>query len=180
MARANAPLNEWTLSLLDLQPTDRVLEIGFGPGLAIQRAAHIAGFVAGIDRSEAMLRQARTRNARAIDEGCVDLRLGDGTHSLPYEEAFFDKVYAVQVLHFLSDPLPFLCEVRRVLVPGGVAAMTMRAPEALKETLVQTGVYTLYTADEIVHLFREAGLSKLYVERAHFESGMALCILGGW
>ena len=89
-----------------------------------------------------------------------------------------NKVFAVQVFYFLPDPLPFLHEVRRVLAPGGLAAMTVRAPEALKEALVQTGAYTLHTADEIVRLFREAGLSNVRVERAQFKSGAALCVLG--
>lgn len=35
----NQPDNEWTISLLKIQPTDHVLEIGFGPGRAIQLAA---------------------------------------------------------------------------------------------------------------------------------------------
>ena len=178
MARANAPLNEWTLTLLDLQPGDRVLEIGFGPGLAIQQAAQVAGFVAGLDASAAMLRQARARNARAIREGRVELRLGDGARSMPYGDGSFDKLYAVQVFHFLSDPLPFLREARRVLKPGGQAAMTVRAPEALKETLAQAGVYTLYTGDEIARLFHEAGLSTVRVEHGQFESGAAVCVLG--
>ena len=97
---------------------------------------------------------------------------------LLYEDGFFDKLYAVQVFHFLSDPLFFLREVRRVLKPGGRVAMTVRAPEALKETLVQTGVYMLYTDKEIVRLFHKAGLGAVRVERAQFDSGAALCVLG--
>src|SRR5437899_9533240 len=36
LARRNKEANDWTVSLLDIQPTDRVLEIGFGPGLAVR------------------------------------------------------------------------------------------------------------------------------------------------
>ena len=54
MARANAALNAWSLSLLDLQPLDCVLELGCGPGHAVQGAAAGASFVAGIDVSEAV------------------------------------------------------------------------------------------------------------------------------
>lgn len=65
------------MSLLDVQPADRVLEIGSGPGLAIQELSHIAreGYVCGIDHSEVMVRQARKRNADGIRRGVVDLRL---------------------------------------------------------------------------------------------------------
>jgi len=64
-----------TISLLEIQPTDYVLEIGFGPGHGIQQAARIAtqGRVAGVDFSETMLRQASRRNAAAITAGKVEL-----------------------------------------------------------------------------------------------------------
>ncbi|MER7789614.1 methyltransferase domain-containing protein [Streptomyces sp. NPDC097640] len=56
------------VSLLDVQPTDRVLEVGFGPGLTIAELARRAsrGHVYGIDHSDAMVRQTRKRNAAAI------------------------------------------------------------------------------------------------------------------
>ncbi|MDE3091598.1 MAG: SAM-dependent methyltransferase, partial [Chloroflexota bacterium] len=56
----NRAANDWVVGLLDLTPTDHVLEIGFGPGVGIQRVAAIAnaGFVAGVDSSEVMLQAA--------------------------------------------------------------------------------------------------------------------------
>jgi SAM-dependent methyltransferase len=125
-----------------------------------------------------MLRQAQALNARAIREGGVELRLGDVTRPLPYEEASFDKLYAVQVLYFLADPLPVLREARRVLGPHGVAAITLRSGEALKSRLAQTGIYTLYADDEIAALFREAGFGETRIERAPFGSGAATCVVG--
>src|ERR1700750_2396976 len=68
--------NAWAVCALQLQPTDNVLEIGFGPGNAIAEAAKTARFVAGIDHSEVMLRQASQLNARAIHEGRVELKRG--------------------------------------------------------------------------------------------------------
>ena len=38
MARQNKESNDWTVSLLNIQPNDHVLEVGFGPGLAIKSA----------------------------------------------------------------------------------------------------------------------------------------------
>jgi ubiquinone/menaquinone biosynthesis C-methylase UbiE len=70
MARLNGPLNDWAVDLLELSPRDRVLEVGYGPGLAIQRIASRAsqGRVVGVDRSERMRRQAARRNRAAPDE----------------------------------------------------------------------------------------------------------------
>jgi ubiquinone/menaquinone biosynthesis C-methylase UbiE len=66
------------VSLLDVQPDDRVLGIGFGSGLAILELSRIAheGRVCGVDHSDLMVRQARRRNADGCRRGVVDLRLG--------------------------------------------------------------------------------------------------------
>src|SRR5258706_13702521 len=87
--------NAWVITLLDVAPTDSVLEIGFGPGIAIREAAARAteGLVCGVDHSEVMLRQARRRNAGAIRAGRVDLRLATADR-LPNFDAQFDKVLA--------------------------------------------------------------------------------------
>lgn len=47
MAWTHGLRNTWVLSLLDLKADDRVLEIGFGPGTEIQRAAKRAGGIGG-------------------------------------------------------------------------------------------------------------------------------------
>jgi SAM-dependent methyltransferase len=71
MALKNRERSLWVLSLLGVRPDDRVLEIGFGPGVDIRRIAQRvrAGFVAGIDHSEMMLRQATERNRDVIPSG---------------------------------------------------------------------------------------------------------------
>jgi hypothetical protein len=73
---SNRRRNRWVVSLLEVQPTDRVLEIGVGPGLAIaelSRRVGDQGRVYGIDHSEVMLRQATRHNASAIAAGRVSL-----------------------------------------------------------------------------------------------------------
>ena len=78
LALKNRERNAWTISMLDIQPDDQVLEIGFGPGQAIQEVAKLTpnGFVAGIDLSETMVAQASKRNAAAIRSGRVLLQQG--------------------------------------------------------------------------------------------------------
>jgi ubiquinone/menaquinone biosynthesis C-methylase UbiE len=118
MAVENRERNAWAVTMLNLQPVDSVLEIGFGPGLAVQQASNVARFVAGIDRSAVMVQQASKRNARAIRAGRVELRQG-AAQKLPYPSATFDKVFAVNSLHSWSDQAAGLAEVQRVLKPLG-------------------------------------------------------------
>jgi len=78
MARTNADCGTWVAELLEVTAKDRVLEVGFGPGVVIERLAKLAaaGHVAGIDQSRAMVEQARARNATAVQSGLLELRLG--------------------------------------------------------------------------------------------------------
>src|SRR5688572_235344 len=57
--------NRWGAELLDIQPTDIILEIGFGPGVAIKAIAVqiTSGKVIGIDPSPLMVKQASHLNA---------------------------------------------------------------------------------------------------------------------
>src|SRR5262245_14472423 len=79
--RSNQDRIRWTISLLNIRANERVLEIGFGPGFGIALVSKITsdGFIAGVDHSEVMLRQASKRNAMAIRDGKVELRLGSAS-----------------------------------------------------------------------------------------------------
>lgn len=120
MAYENRDRIAWTIAKLDIQPDDQLLEIGIGTGLGIELATEQAseGFVAGIDISETMIRQASRRNAALIHAGRVDLRHGDAS-ALPYEANRFDKLIAINSLHHWADRTAGLRESWRVLKPGG-------------------------------------------------------------
>ena len=68
MAVTNRSQSEWVLKSIAVQPDDYILEVGFGAGTDIRRVSALAihGFVAGIDRSAVMVRQAKQRNAASI------------------------------------------------------------------------------------------------------------------
>jgi ubiquinone/menaquinone biosynthesis C-methylase UbiE len=116
---------------LEVRPTDRVLEIGCGHGVAATMVCKLldTGRLTGVDRSASMVDAATRRNRRYVDEGRAeflvaeleDLRLGDRA---------FDLVFAVRVGLFHREPAraralvePWLADGGRVLVfydtPGG-------------------------------------------------------------
>lgn len=157
--RINREGIDWTIDQLEIQPTDHVLEIGFGPGHGIQQVAKLApqGRVAGVDFSATMLQQALRRNAEAIAAGLVELRLGDAS-ALPYPDNSFHEVFATNVVYFWNDPLANLQEIRRVMKPGGRLALYVISKEDIgKFKVTQTGVYHLYTGDELAQLLTRAG-----------------------
>jgi SAM-dependent methyltransferase len=124
MARMNAEFGFWTVGLLEIDMSDRVLEVGFGPGVIIRRLADLApdGFVAGIDPSPEMVAQARSRNAAAIRAGRVDIHLGS-VERLPFEDGGFDKALAVNAMQVWPDAKGGLLELRRVMKAGAKLAL---------------------------------------------------------
>jgi ubiquinone/menaquinone biosynthesis C-methylase UbiE len=94
----------WTISLLNIQPSSRVLEIGFGPGVSTGMAAERAvnGFVAGVDRSALMVQVASTRNAAAIKAGRMEVREGD-VAALPYPDESFDIAFSAHSIYFWPE-----------------------------------------------------------------------------
>ncbi len=104
MARVNRDAAAQIIEMLDVRPDDKVLEVGFGPGVAIQLLLHWvpAGSVAGIDYSQEMVRQAAARNAAALRNRRVDLRYGS-VERLPFAEETFDKALAINSMQTWPD-----------------------------------------------------------------------------
>jgi SAM-dependent methyltransferase len=181
MAHKNRQRSEWVIDLLQIQPGDglqpalgdRVLEIGFGSGADIKRAATAnAGFVAGIDHSAVMLQQATQRNWVAIQAGRVELQQADAA-KLPYDEASFDRVFSINVVQFWPDPVAVLAEIHRVLKPGGWVAIALqpRNPNATELTVQQTG-------DFLVNLLKRCNFEQIRLETKPMQPVSGVCVLG--
>jgi SAM-dependent methyltransferase len=169
---SNRQRNRWVVSLLDVQPADRVLEIGFGPGVAIAELARAgAGHVYGIDHSAVMLRQASRRNAAAIGAGRVTLRNASADQLPPGLGGPFDVILAVNSLGFWPAPGERLAELRQRLAPGGRIAIVSqpRCPGA-------TATTSRRAAAEIESLLRGAGFTDLRTETLPLSPPVA-CVL---
>ncbi len=117
---SNRQRNRWAVSLLGVQPASQVLEIGFGPGVAVAELVRAgAGHVSGIDHSAVMLRQASRRNAAAIRCGRVTLVNAPVDQIPPALDGPFDVILAVNSLAFWPAPAERLAELRRRLALGG-------------------------------------------------------------
>src|SRR5262249_48028113 len=124
MARTNQQCAAWVIDLLDIQPRDSVLEVGFGPGVGMQLLARSAsaGYVAGVDVSTEMVAQATVQNTQAIASGRVDVRHG-AVERLPFDDHTFDKTLAINAMQVWPDAVAGLREMRRVLKTGGRIAL---------------------------------------------------------
>lgn len=123
----NAEQNRATVEALEPPPGGAVLEIGFGPGHALQMLAakQPLGLLAGADHSELMVETARRRLAPRRGPAALDLRLAEA-HALPFADETFDLVYAVNSYHQWPEKEDALAEIAGVLKPGGEVVLSIR------------------------------------------------------
>jgi SAM-dependent methyltransferase len=169
---SNRQRSRWAVSLLDVRPAGRVLEIGFGPGIAVAELVRAgAGHVYGVDHSAVMARQASRRNAAAIRAGRVTLIRTSVDQLPPALDGPFDAILAVNSLGFWPAPAQRLADLRRRLAPGGRVAIVSqpRCPGATADT-------SRSAAREIEDLLRSAGFTQISTETLPL-SPPVVCVL---
>jgi arsenite methyltransferase len=164
MNKTNVRMNAFALSELDPKPTDRVLEIGFGGGLNLPTLIERAGFVAGVDRSEDVVRWARKRYAPATKAGRAEFRQG-AVESLPFEPASFDKVCTVNTVYFWISLNAGSDEIARVLKPGGRVVVGFLPKERMDRGGYPADIFTSRAPEDVVSALRDSGFVKIEVRR---------------
>ncbi|GLZ76850.1 hypothetical protein Afil01_16570 [Actinorhabdospora filicis] len=101
-----------------LTGTERLLDLGCGPGTITADLATRVASVVAVDAAADVLDQAREACAGVSN---VEFQTADA-YALPFSDASFDVVHAHQVLQHLGDPVAALREMRRVTRPGGLVA----------------------------------------------------------
>ncbi len=172
--RSNIERSDWALSLIDLKPTDRVLEIGFGPGLTIQKMSRIVteGTILGIDHSDVMVAQASRRNRKAISEGRVRLLLGSASDP-PSLGAPVDKILDINSFQFWQEPIGTLRKLKTQLRPGGTITLVHqpRKPGSGNEAATRAG-------EKFAELLRSAGFSEISVEQKLMNPASVVAVIG--
>jgi SAM-dependent methyltransferase len=169
---SNVQRNQWAVELLDVQLTERVLELGCGPGVAVaaitRRAAR--GRVVGVDHSQVMIRQARRRNLAAVRAGRVRL-VHAPVERLQLTDGPFDAALAVNNVGLWPEPTARLREVGRLLRPGGRIALVSqpRCPGA-------TAATSAAAADTLAAQLTDAGFEQVRIETLELDPP-AVCVL---
>jgi len=100
----------------------RILDVASGTaGVALQLARRTGADITAVDLTEAMLREGRRKVVASGMDGRIHLMLGRG-EQLPFPDAVFDALTFTYLLRYVDDPQATLCELARVVKPGGVIA----------------------------------------------------------
>lgn len=119
MNASHAPVTEWGLAHVSVGQNAAILDVGCGGGRTIDLlTSRTRGKVYGVDYSEVSVAIASEMNERAIAEGRVDIRHAS-VSQLPFPDATFDLVTAVETHYYWPDLPRDIREVMRVLRPGG-------------------------------------------------------------
>ncbi len=115
--RALTPGRRAGIRCMDLQPGQRVLEVGVGTGLSLSDYPRDVQ-VTGIDISDAMLGKARERVTRQKLDNVESLVNMDAL-AMTFDDSSFDAVISMYVMAVVPDPLQVVREMSRVCRPGG-------------------------------------------------------------
>src|SRR5436190_12058598 len=148
MNRHNAKLNAYAVRQLDLNPSDRILEIGFGGGVTLPSLIAGAAFVGGIDRSRDMVRRANARFSEAVSAGRAIFREGN-VEELPFEASSFGKVCTVNTVYFWNSLDAGFAEIHRVLSPGGRVVVGFLPKERMDRMGMPKDIFTSRAPEDV-------------------------------
>ncbi|MFG1530268.1 MAG: class I SAM-dependent methyltransferase [Thermoplasmata archaeon] len=119
LARFNGPMNRRLVARLELEGHEQALEIGPGPGVALEAIARRLpnGRVTGLDPSPVMRSMAEARLRRSFPPERYRLEAGE-VDSMPFPNAAFDAIYSANSVQLWTPLEPALREITRVAAPG--------------------------------------------------------------
>ena len=170
MGRYSRLLAPQMADLAGITAGHRALDVGCGPGALTSELVNRLGAdaVAAVDPSEPFVAAARERQPG------VDVRQASA-EDLPFAGGTFDATLAQLVVHFMSDPVAGLSEMRRVTRPGGVVVACVwdhaggkgplgtfwQAARQIDPTVHDEGDLPGAREGHLEKLFSEAGLSEV-------------------
>ena len=164
MALNNLKRSNWTIEKLNFKPTDKILEIGYGPGITLKKIAGqlTTGSITGIDHSEVMCRQAIKRNEENIKNNKAEIMCRT-VHEFNYPENHFDIIFGSNVHFFWKDPVKEFKRLYKLLNDNGrlVFVFQPRYLRANKDISTES--------EKTKSQFTEAGFKNMEIDFKHMK-----------
>ena len=180
MNRRHSAVTDWGLGHVHIAPHFTILDVGCGGGRTIDKLATLAsaGRVSGIDISNQSVLVSRKTNARWIAAGRVDIQQA-AVSKLPFTDAQFDLVTAVETHYYWPDPIADLREIARVLKPGGRICLIAEVYKgetfsALLQPAMKLIGARYLTVDEHRALLAAAGFAEIAIDTERRKGWIAV------
>jgi SAM-dependent methyltransferase len=175
MTFANAKPNTLAVAALSMREGESLLELGCGPGCALQgllRLPHLARVI-GLDWSEVMLAHASSRNRLALEAGRLALVRGDFAR-LPFIAEIADAILAVNVVYFMHNSAA-VREARRVLRPGGRLVLYATDRSAMRRwPFAGFHTHRLFDQNRLTALLIDAGFAADCIRIEGVNAGLGI------
>jgi SAM-dependent methyltransferase len=164
---------DWIIRQLQLQPYQHILEVGYGSGRLLTEVARTIriGFLAGIESSIPLYRQAYRRNRAFIRQELMQLHIGQ-FYELPYPAHYFHTIYGCDVHHAWNNFATESLRLASLLRIGGRLVLLSSPRRDRNEEDLRTEAARLQSA------CLSAGLTDIHAEYREFAAGKGLAVIG--
>lgn len=156
---------------LDLQPQDKLLEIGYGPGRGIYTIAEMCTTctIHGIDFSKLMYKKTGILNKQHIENGRVQLQFGNFLTTTIIDNNY-DKVFCLNVVYFWDELNSPFTKVLSLLKKGGAFHIYMTDKNTLAKMKAPDSVFNKYSMEQVIEALRSAGFENVehHSEKGHY------------
>jgi SAM-dependent methyltransferase len=171
MIKGNKSSYDNLIKDLNIKANDKILEIGYGPGIGINLIAETCQscIIHGIDFSKLMYRRATELNRKYIDDKRAKLLFGDflTTNIGTYD---YDKIFCLNVVYFWDDLQPPFEKIKSLLKKGGVFCFYMAHKDFLIKKKSPDEIFNKYSIEEITDALKQAGFSEIdhYFDKGYY------------
>ena len=174
--KGNAELNQMMKDSLQVQKSDRILELGPGTGKMISEISLglDGGCIEGIEISETMATMARKRNAKAIAGGRVVIHSGN-FDTFSFQDNTYDAICTCNTIYFWPDPLFTLRKARALLKAAGKMIIAFEDDTSLEKKPISTDVFKIYSQKDVEELLKKSGFDGKIEIRENSDKRSGLC-----
>jgi SAM-dependent methyltransferase len=176
MTKGNRSNYDVLLKDMAIRDNDKILEIGYGPGIGIGMIAAVCAScsIYGIDFSKLMYNKATATNKGFIEAGKVKLLYGDFI-STDIQTGGFDKIFCINVVYFWNDLQPPFKKIKALLNSSGKFYFYMAHPDFLKKLNPADDIFNRYSIEEVAEALSVAGFSRVdhYFNKGYYITATA-------
>ncbi len=160
MSKGNQHIIRDTLSILNAEADDSILEIGMGNGFFVNEilSKHPSITYTGCDYSELMIEESEKINAEWITKGQAKFTLSNVT-SLPFFNNLFNKIFTINTIYFWDNEIKVLNELKRVLQPNGKLIIGFRPKHMTEKYAFTKYGFNLFSKKDVVKLLSDNGFT---------------------